>query len=96
MFKYRSLSRNLHIKYIEFRTLAEGLRVLFFLRLAGLHENIEDLYARKHKNKLRWIREVLRSANVFDPQPNIDEKSDKIIGKYWIQGQLKYFKESKK
>ncbi len=95
MFKYWNLSRNFHNKYIEFRTLAEGLRVLFFLRLAGLHEDIEDLYAKKHKSKFRWIREVLRSANVFDPQPpsNVDENSYEIIEKYWIQGQHKYFTE---
>jgi uncharacterized membrane protein HdeD (DUF308 family) len=91
LFKVRNLSHSYHESYVEYRSLAEGLRVEFFLRLAGVHEDSADRYLRKHRQHLQWIREVMRSANIFDPQSTPDLES---IKKYWIDGQYEYYRNS--
>ncbi|QGA53908.1 hypothetical protein GFS03_04620 [Sulfolobus sp. E5-1-F] len=88
IFRYLKLSKSFRLKYIQYRALAEGLRVLFFLRLAGKHEDIHDLYPRRYKKYIRWVRETLKSVNVFDPQPRPDFEA---VKKYWIGGQLEYY-----
>ena len=82
-----------HNRFIEYRSLAEGLRIEFFLRLAGKCEDVADYYLMKHKIFLNWVREVLKSANVFDPQatPQFDE-----IKETWIESQYNYFKNASK
>ncbi|MCW1302651.1 MAG: hypothetical protein QXX36_03425, partial [Candidatus Rehaiarchaeum fermentans] len=64
LFNIYNLPHKFHQSYFEFRVLAEGLRVEFFLKLAGMCEDVADLYLRKHKRHLEWIREVLRSSNI--------------------------------
>ncbi|MEM3260146.1 MAG: hypothetical protein QW533_07165 [Thermoplasmata archaeon] len=91
LFSVFNVTHRFHQSYVEFRVLAEGLRVEFFLRLAGKQEDIADLYLRKHKQYLQWIREVLRSSNVFDPQ---EKPYLEAIKDYWINGQLNYFSHS--
>ncbi len=91
LFKIRNLSHSYHESYVEYRSLAEGLRVEFFLRLAGVHEDSADRYLRKHRQHLQWIREVMRSANIFDPQSKPDLES---IKRYWIEGQYEYYRNS--
>jgi len=93
LFRVKNLSHRYHNLFIEYRALAEGLRVEFFLRLSGLHEDVADYYLRKHKQHLRWIRSVMVSANVFDPQSVPDLES---VKKYWIDGQYSYYSESSK
>ena len=91
LFSVWNVSHRSHRSYVEFRALAEGLRVEFFLRLAGKHEDVSDHYLRKHKQHLQWIREVMRSANVFDPQ---EKPEISAIKKYWINSQLEYYSRS--
>jgi hypothetical protein len=89
-FKFLNIFHKYHQKYIEYRVLAEGLRVLFFMRLAGLHEYPEDYYLKKHRINFRWGREIIRSANIFDPQPEPDFQT---IIKYWIEVEHNYYKK---
>lgn len=77
--------------YIDFRSLAEGLRTEFFLRLAGIHVDAADQYLRKHAEELQWIREAMRVANVFDPQK---EPALNLVLDDWIKGQGNYFNKS--
>ena len=79
LFKFLNLFHGFHQKYVDYRGLAEGLRILFFMRLAGIHENVEDYYLKKHRINFRWGREIIRSANIFDPQLKPDFQT---IGKY--------------
>jgi len=90
-FTVKNPSHRHHSLYVEYRALAEGLRVEFFLRLAGLNENVVDYYLRKHKQHLQWVRSVMISANVFDPQSVLDLDS---IKKYWIDRQYTYYSKS--
>jgi len=91
LFKFLNIFHKYHQKYVDYRVLAEGLRILFFMRLAGLHEDPEDYYLKKHRINFRWGREIIRSANIFDPQPKPDFQT---IRKYWIKPENDYYKKN--
>lgn len=76
-------------RYLDYRALAEGLRVQFYWRLAGLADNASASYLRKQLDELRWIRDALRGANTLcqPTQPRPD-----LVLRHWVQGQAEYFR----
>ena len=56
-------------KYLDYRALAEGLRVQIFWRLAGIPDAAADHYLRKQRSELDWIRRAMRA---FDLGPGWD------------------------
>jgi hypothetical protein len=76
-------------RYLDYRALAEGLRVQFYWRVAGLRDNASSNYLRKQLDELRWIREALRGANTVPPsrQPRLD-----LVMRFWVQGQALYYR----
>jgi hypothetical protein len=59
---YYALARKkeFHGKYLDYRALAEGMRVQFFWQLAGLNKSVADHYLRKQRSELDWIRKAIR------------------------------------
>lgn len=81
------LKTGAHGKYLDYRTLAEGLRVQFFWRLAGISESVSANYLLKQNDELQWIREALRGCNTLPlPKTNLDS-----VYRHWIQDQESYF-----
>lgn len=76
-------------KYQDYRALAEGVRVEFFWRVAGLTSSASDYYLRKHKNELDWIRGAVRSCALL--AGIADDKKLPLLLKYWIGEQEHYF-----
>ncbi|MCK9686105.1 hypothetical protein [Scleromatobacter humisilvae] len=50
-----------HNKHLDYRALAEGLRVQLFWCLAGVADDVSDRYLRKQRTELEWLREALRT-----------------------------------
>lgn len=87
-------------KHLDYRALAEGLRVQLFWNLAGLPHEVADHYLRQHRTELEWIRNAIRSWNALGahlsgtrerqprdlPKPQFD-----LILKHWIEGQRTFF-----
>jgi hypothetical protein len=87
-------------KYLDYRALAEGLRVLFFWRLAGLRHAVADHYLRKQRGELDWIRQALRvwalvggdeDAASIPPPALKPEGNLRLILKHWVENQFTYF-----
>jgi hypothetical protein len=76
-------------RYLDYRALAEALRVQFYWRVAGLNDGAAASYLRKQLDELRWIREALRGANALPPptQPRPD-----LVQRHWVQGQAHYYR----
>jgi len=76
-------------RYLDYRALAEALRVQFYWRLAGLTESAAASYLRKQVDELRWIRDALRGANALPPplQPRPD-----LVQEQWVKGQAHYYR----
>jgi hypothetical protein len=95
-------SRGYHVKYLDYRALAEGLRVQFFWKLGGLHDSVADYYMRKQKSELDWIRNAVRStmtetcADARGGASDVDPEAERLqqVVKYWVEDQARYFAKS--
>jgi hypothetical protein len=86
-------------KYLDYRALAEGLRVQFFWRLAGLRHAVADHYLRKQRGELDWIRQALRVWNLLEVDEQTfagtglmkAEDSLPLLLRHWVEDQYVYF-----
>ncbi|MDH3719145.1 MAG: hypothetical protein OES79_13590, partial [Planctomycetota bacterium] len=96
-----SARRGWHRRYLDYRTLAEGLRVQFYWAVAGVGSENESKYT--HDNflqtqdpELGWIRNIMRVAGTeCDVNRNTDLAGLEFVIREWIgdekSGQLGYF-----
>jgi hypothetical protein len=88
-------------KYLDYRALAEGVRVQFFWSLAGIVDSVALHYLRKQKSELDWIRNSMRVANLLcDVQSqdrpaaftgaSLDDRYRMLL-KNWVDDQQTYF-----
>jgi hypothetical protein len=80
--------RDVQGRYLDYRALAEGLRVQFYWRLAGLPDSASSSYLRKQLDELRWIREALRAAAAFTPSQTAHPE---LAIEHWVGGQAAYY-----
>ena len=78
--------------YLDCRSLAEGLRVQFYWRAAGLAEEVSDDYLRKQDGELDWIRHALRNVALLEPA-GLDPAALARIRLAWLSGEAAYFGE---
>lgn len=89
-----------HRKYLDYRALAEGLRVQSYWRRAGItassdHEFAHDNFLQKQNIELGWIRNVMRAASLEPPPRPAPGALASVIAE-WVgesgkSGQLHYF-----
>jgi hypothetical protein len=90
-------------RYLEYRALAEGLRVQFYWGVAGvtsgsLTKYAHDNFLQKQDIALAWIRNVMRVAGMgCDAAPNTERAGLEFALEDWIgteaeAGQLKYYR----
>jgi hypothetical protein len=96
--------REWHRKYLDYRALAEGLRVQLYWNLAGVVETQSAVFAydnflQKQDVDLGWIRHVMRSASLWrDRGSRPDEGWVKWVCEQWVgdpesgTGQLDYYR----
>lgn len=87
-------------KHQYFRALAEGLRIQFYWKLAGIEMAASDFYLRKQRNELEGIWVALRNWSLIDGTYPVErEQSTQVISneslewvkKYWIVKQRDWF-----
>ncbi|HJU26269.1 MAG TPA: hypothetical protein VJ722_06320, partial [Rhodanobacteraceae bacterium] len=92
--------RGWHRKYLDYRALAEGLRVQGYWRRAGISltndpEFAHDSLLQKQDIELGWTRNVMRSAGLDDAPPRARDLSEVIrdwVGDEGHVGQLAYYR----
>ena len=94
--------RGWHRKYLDYRTLAEGLRVQFYLSAAGITNDNEskfthDNFLQTQDPELGWIRNIMRVAGTrCDAHPETSSKGLAFVLREWIgdaeSGQLGYYR----
>lgn len=87
-----SRKKEMEIKYLDYRALAEGLRVQIFWSLAGLNDDITDYYLYEQKNELIWIENAIRTLNLKIEKCKEKLKNYEHVLKYWIEDQHLYYK----
>ena len=85
---FRRISKGeYHKKYIDYRMLAESLRVQTFMCALGIKENAAAFYTWTQKEDSAWIKSAVSS--ILDGRE--DYRADgRQIEKLWIEGQLEY------
>jgi hypothetical protein len=92
--------REWHRKYLDYRALAEGLRVQDYWRRAGISltadpEFAHDSLLQKQDIELGWTRNVMRSAGLMDESPRggeLDAVIREWVGENADAGQLGYYR----
>lgn len=100
--------RQWHRKHLDYRALAEGLRVQFYWSLAGVidvqsAEFAYDNFLQKQDVDLEWIRHVMRNVSLARSRDNVpnDAWVDWVI-EQWVgdedgqTGQLSYYRRKEK
>lgn len=81
-----------HNNQLDYRALAEGLRVQIFWHLGGLTKSVADYYLRKQRCELIWIRKGIRALNVYDWIKH--RQKIEVVQKHWLINQRDWFKEA--
>jgi len=79
-----------HSQALDYRGLAEGLRVQLFFRLATVPDKVSVHYLRKQRSEIIWIRDAVRTMDFGPPRhsPAID-----LVTTAWIEKQVAYFSQ---
>jgi len=99
---YLAKRKGWHRKYLDYRTLAEGLRVQFYLAAAGITNANEskfthDNFLQTQDPELGWIRNVMRVAGTrSDADQSVKAEGLEFTIKEWVgddeSGQLGYYR----
>jgi hypothetical protein len=91
-----------HRKYLDYRALAEGLRVQFYWAAAGVTNKnkskfTHDIYLQTKDPEMGWIRNVMRVGGIrCDATPNQNSQGLEFAVREWIgdenTGQLGYYR----
>ena len=81
-------------RYLDYRALAEGLRVQFYWFVSGVTDSAADRYLTHQRYELDWIRNALRACELATAQP----PALGGVGLHctlggWVAGQNDYFKK---
>lgn len=82
--------RNREAQYMDWRALAEGLRVQTFWHAAGVDQCASDFYLSSQRDELDWIRHAIRNATV-SPASTTGESHIDWIKQRWLADQRKFF-----
>jgi hypothetical protein len=89
-----------HSKYLDYRALAEGLRVQLFWRIAGITDSVADHYLRKQKSELEWVRGAVRVGQFLEgpqralanrDQAPVEGSGLAIALTHWVKDQKRFF-----
>jgi len=89
----RASKGDYHAKHLDYRALAEGLRIQIFWHIAGLREPVAKHYLRKQRSELDWIRDAISTWNI--PMESVHSKPDfELVQKHWVDDQRNYFRKA--
>lgn len=95
------IRKRMQDRFQDYRALAEGLRVQFFWRLAGIRESVYDHYFARQEGELDWIRNAMRAERFrrqVEPKANVDDQRMQrlleVVLVQWINGEGAYFSKA--
>ncbi len=90
--------RSWHRKYLDYRALAEGLRVQFYWAMAGARDTRQtkfahDNFLQKQDVELGWIRNVMRVTGRRGELLGPAQRTEGLacVMREWVDGQLAYY-----
>lgn len=87
-----------HERYIDYRGIAEALRVQFFWNLVGVKTRVTDKYLTKQKSSIDWIRIAVNNAMLLsttrdEEREDVIKYKENILTTYklWLLSQYNYY-----
>ena len=77
-------------QYLDWRSLAEALRVQVFWLVSGIRSSVADHYLSGDRDELDWIRQAARNTTV-GVFPMYDQKYVEWTRNVWLESQRGYF-----
>lgn len=80
-------------RFLEYRGLAEAMRVLFFWRLCGIRKPVWLCYLSKHSGVARWVRHAVRALEFCEDStsPKVPANALELTKAYWLKDQIAYY-----
>ena len=92
LFYQHMQKQRLEFKYLDYRALAEALRIQFFWHISGVSANVADHFLRDQQDELEWIRLVIQLQELpVSPRLTTRELQLDFIQERWIKDQRNYF-----
>jgi hypothetical protein len=79
-------------QYLDWRSLAEALRVQVFWLAAGVRSSVADHYLSGDRDELDWIRQAARNTTI-GVSPMFDKKAVEWARNAWLESQRGYFQK---
>lgn len=83
-------THNREAQYMDWRALAEGLRVQTFWHAAGIDQCASDYYLSSQRDELDWIRHAIRNATENTATQACETNID-WVKQHWLTDQRKFF-----
>ncbi|HJT24606.1 MAG TPA: hypothetical protein VJ873_08510, partial [bacterium] len=87
-----SKKKDFQNRYLDYRALAEALRVQLFWRLAGVKDSVADHYLAHQVGDMGWVCKALEAIHLPLLPPTSSDFG--ALREYWVKDQLKFFKSS--
>lgn len=81
--------------YLDWRSLAEGVRVQNFWQLTGVHAKVSDNYLVEDSDDIAWLRTAIKNIEP-DAAPQLQKGMLDFVKTIWIGGQQRYFARQSK
>jgi hypothetical protein len=87
-------------RFLEYRSLAEAMRVMFFWRVAGIRRPVWLAYLSRHSGVVHWIRHAVRTLEFCQEcllprgdrsKSNVTDEGLRAVTENWIEDQIKFF-----
>jgi hypothetical protein len=95
----RAHAGNHQVHFLDYRALAEALRVAVFSRLVGVC-TIAQSYPIVQPNELAWVKiglnalELVECGERTSDRADLDPASEAIAREFWVKGQLAFFRKA--
>lgn len=80
-------------QYLDWRALAEGVRVQIFWLASGVRSSVAEQYLSSDRDELDWIRQAVRNT-VVGISPIESQEAMKWVRDSWLESQRAYFKNA--
>ena len=96
---YLTQKKRYQNKHLDYRALAEGLRIQLFWNIGRINTNVSDHYLLKQRDELEWIRDAVKVTNIL-PSLEILVATEEVVNNYaivqkqWVNNQKEFFNKA--
>jgi hypothetical protein len=86
-------------RFLDYRALAESLRVAIYWKLAGIATSVAEAHPIKQPSELAWVKIVLRTLDLLHavkqaPAVPATIAAQETVRELWVNGQKSYFERT--